>query len=329
MGSFFRHGLLSVGLAGLFATSAWTSPLSSPLLPLVPPGAAIVAGFENHGSTSAHGHLLLTTHNNRLDLEDFQSLAGVDSKRVYSEVVEVAMATADGSLTEHMLLVDGRFDRERIFRSLEENGAKSEQFLGERILLIQPFARERGDMLDIRWFVILGNRTAILGTAPLVRQAIRRNAEHAVADSVLEERLSLLRPDVHSWNVLVESRKIRTRIDFAQPHSAWAQLQQGADVLMVAARFGSKIRVDFSIHADAAQGAGFFARKAEVFTDALAEAEPEVKSSQWAERRLQHFALEPNRVQGSVEMSAREFEAWCEHLYLVRAAARASQSSGN
>jgi hypothetical protein len=329
MGPFGSKGVLAAALTGLFAASALASPLCNRLLSLVPAGAAIVAGFDNHGGSTPRGHLLLSTRNNRLDLEDFQALAGVDSKRSYDEVVEVAMATPQGALSEHMLLVAGRFDRERIFRSLEENGAKRVEFLGQKILLIKPFARERKDMVDTRWLAILDNRTVLLGTPGLVQQGLRRHADHAVPDSVLEGRLSLLRPDVNSWNVMVESPKRATRIDFALPHSNWAQLQQDADVPMVAARFGSKICVDFSIHADAAHGSEFFARKADVFTDALAEAQADAKTTEPAQRRLANFVLESNRVQGSVEMSIRQFEAWCQHLYLVRAAARAAELTGN
>ena len=327
MGLSRLKGLLAVASTALLAPNVLAAPLSSRLLPLVPPGAAIVAGFENHGRFSAHGRLLLTTRNNRLDLEDFQSLAGVDSKRALDEVIQVAAATQAGLLSEHMLLVAGRFDRERIFRSIEEAGAKGVSFLGQKILLIRPFTRERDDMIDTRWLVIVENRIAILGTPSLVQLALRRYADHAVPDSVLEERLSLMRPDVNSWNVLARSQKKETHIDFSLPHSAWAQLQRDADILMVGARFGHKIRVDFSIHADADHGSDFFVRKAEVFTDALGQ--PGTKPAKPMERRLRDFAMESNRVKGSVEMSARQFEAWCEQLYVERVSGRTGTSSGN
>jgi hypothetical protein len=329
MGPFHCKAVVAPVLMGLLASGAWASPLSSRLLPLVPPGAAIVAGFENHGTSSPHGHLLLTTRNNRLDLEDFQSLVGVDSKRIFEEVIEVAAATPGGNLSEHMLLVGGRFDRERIFGSLEENGASSQMFLGEKIVLIRPFAREQEDMLEIRWLVIPDKKTALLGTPFLVQEALRRRENHALPDPVLEERLSLLRPDVHSWNVLAQSLRAPTRIDFAQPQSRWAQLQQGADVLMVAVRFGTKIRVDFSIHADAAQGAEFFEQKAEVFADALADMATPDKTPVTPKRRLGRFVLQSDRVQGSVDMSFHQFERWCQRIYLERAVARGLISSGN
>jgi len=294
---------------------------------MVPPGAEIVAGFENQRGSNSHGRLLLTTHNNRLDLDDWQALTGVDNKRVSDEVIEVAATPSGGPLSEHMLLVAGRFDRERIFRSIEQNGAGSVAFQGERILLIKPLTRERGDMLDTRWLAILDNRIGILGIPRLVQEALRRHADHAPADAILEERIRLLRPDVTSWNVLVGSRKTTKNFAFAQPHSAWAQLQQDADVLMVAVRFGSKIRIDFSIHADVDRGPDFFTRKAGFFTDALKTApSPDAKRQQ---AQLQNFSLEPNRAKGSVELSSSQFEVWCDHLYRVRGSAPPYASSGN
>ena len=269
MGPILLRGLHILVFSAFFAGHGLASPRSSRLLPLVPPGAEVVAGFQNHPGLHNHGRLLLTTRNNRLDLEDWQALTGVDSKRVFDEVIEVAASTLAGNLGEHLLLVRGRFDRERIFRSLELNGAKSTQYQGQPIRLIAPFARERGDMLDIRWLVILDNRIGMLGTPGLVREALSRHLNHSLADAVLEERLSLLRSDVTSWNVMSQSPRSRN-ISFAQPKSVWADLQEDTDLLMVGARFGSKVRIDFSIYANARRGPEFFSDKAAFFTDALA-----------------------------------------------------------
>jgi len=315
-----RKCCLSFVLTAFFAGSGLGSPLSSRLLPLVPPGAEIVAGFENRTGSGVRGRLLLATRNNRLDLEDFQSLTGVDSKRVIDEVIEVAAAPSGGGLSEHILLVGGQFDRERIFSSIELNGGKHFQYQGQQVLLIRPLTRERGDMLDARWMLILDNRTGIFGTSGLVKQVMRRYAQHAVTDPVLGERLSLLRRDVTSWNLLVSPAKSQKNIRFGQPHSAWAQLQQDTDVLMVAARFGPKIRVDFSIHANAERGPEFFTRKVGFFTNALLSGpKPEASSPKESHRRLENFSLEPNRVQGSVYLSSKQYAAWCEQIYIARA----------
>ncbi len=321
--------LFTAGLTALYAGSGWASPLSSKLLPLVPAGAEVVAGFENHPTPDAHGRLLLTTHNNRLDLDDWQALAGVDNNRVFDEIIEVAASEASGQLTEHVLLAAGRFDRERIFRSAELNGAENAEFEGQKVVLIKPFARERGDMLDTRWLVILDNRIGVLGTPWLVQKVLRRYADHSVPDSILEERLSLLRPDVTSWNVIVEPPTNGNGISFAIPQSSWALLQQDADVLMVGARFGSRIRVDFSIHAKADRGAEFFSRKAAFFTDALSYEPKPGPASAGTMKRLQNYSLESNRVQGSVELSSRQFQAWCDQLYRVQGSQLQTAASGN
>lgn len=327
-----RRGFCIIVSTAFWAVCGWASPLSNPLLALVPPGAQVVAGFDNHPTTHGHGRLLLTTHNNRLDLDDWQALTGADTQRVFDEVVEVAVAPAPSgtALSEHLLLVEGRFDRKRIFGSLQENGAAILEYAGLEIVLIKPLARERGDMLDDRWLAILDNRTGLFGTPWLVQQALRRAAEHAVPDSILEERLSLLHRDVTSWNVLANSSTTAESVTFMQPRGSWAQLQEDADVLMVGARFGSRIRIDFSIHADAARGRDFFARKAGFFASALGTgADQGSPDTDRPEHRLTNFSLESNRVQGSVEMSMQQFEAWCDHIYLAQAAYRAAALTGN
>jgi hypothetical protein len=329
MRSFICAGFLAAVLSAALAPSVSAASWNHPLLALVPPGSQVVAGFENHPAPHTHGRLLLTTHNNRLDLDDWQALTGVDNKRIFEQVIEVASAPGGRDLSEHMLLVAGQFDRDRIFRSLTENGAAAIAYEGIQVVVVKPLARERGDMLDDRWLLILNNRIGIFGTPWLVQQALRRSAEHALPDPILEERLSLLRRDVNSWNILLSSPETARNVSFRQPHSAWAQLQQDADVMTVAARFGPRIRIDFSIYADSGRGRDFFARKAEFFTDALGTRPAQNSMPAHSERRLAKFSLEPNHVQGSVEMSSQQFEVWCEHLYLAQASLPPAASTGD
>ncbi len=310
----------TVALSTLLAGYGLASPLSSQLLPLVPPSAEVVAGFQNHAHPNQHGRLLLTTHNDRLDLEDWQALTGADSRRVFDEVIEVAASDMAGKISEHLLLVAGRFDRERIFHSLEENGALAMDFEGQQVLAIEPLARERGDMLDTRLLLILEDRIGMFGTPALVRQAMRRYAAHAVPDPVLEERLRLVRSDVTSWNVLSGRSGRESRIEFAQPQSAWAELQQDTELLLVGARFGSKVRIDFSIYGKNERGAEFYSRKASFFTTALvAGPAPQMGRSGLELRQPQNYSVGANHVEGSVELSERQFEAWCEELSRLRA----------
>jgi len=307
-----------LAFSAFFAGQGFSSPASSKLLPLVPAGVEVVGGFQDQASGQRHGRLLLTTRNNRLDLEDWQALTGSDSQRVLEEVIEVAASTPAGNLGEHLLLVWGKFDRERIFRSLELNGAKSMVYEGQPVRLIAPFARERGDMLDTRWLLILDNHIGMLGTPGLVKRALRRYADHAVPDSVLEERLSLLRSDVSSWTVMSSTRGNRN-IFFAQPHSAWADLQQDADLLSVAVRFGSKVRIDFSVYSTGERDPAFFTEKASLFTDTLYAGPQSVASSpSGARSRFDRLSVAANHIEGSVELSKTQFEAWCTEFTRVR-----------
>ena len=330
MASKVLTGFYTLVLTAFFVSYCHASPLSSKLLPLVPSDAEIVSGFEYQPAADDNRSLLLTTRNNRLDLDDWQALTGVDSNRVFDEVIEVASTGPDGSFSEHMLLVAGRFDRERIFRSIQDTGTDASPDAQQSALLIKPLARERGDMRDTRWLVILDSRIGILGTPWLVQRTMQRYAQHAVPDSAQEERLTLLRPDVTSWNVLAVSRMAARNILFGQEDSPWADLQRDTDVLMVAARFGSKVRIDFSIDTDARRGADFFTRKAEFFHDALKSSPPsKTTSPETGKRRWANLLLEPNRVQGSVELSSEQFEAWRQSASHARLSATHPPAHGD
>jgi hypothetical protein len=295
----------------VFAASGFASPLNNPLLPLVPSGAEIVAGFDNHPPGHEHGRLLLSTHNDRLDLDDWQGLAGVDNKRVIDEVIEVAAASPNGRLAEHLLLVAGHFDRERIFKAAELNGAEASEYESRTVLLIKPFAREHGEMLDTRWLVILNDRIAMLGTPTMVQNALRRYAIHADIDMPLMERLAQIRRDVTSWTILVGSPKSEGSLAFTQPNSILTRLLDGAEVLVIGARFSARIRVDFSLHGHKDHQSEFLTEKSASFADVFAK-EPLLSSGspQQSQCRLGNLSGEFDSIQGSVELSQKEFEEW-------------------
>jgi hypothetical protein len=292
--------------------SGSASPLNNKLLALVPPGSAIVAGFENYPDPHRHGQLLLTPRTNRLDLADWQAIAGVDPKRNYQEFIEVtASGYREGLLTEHMVLVAGRFDRERIFKASEMNGAERSQFDGEPVMLIRPFAREQGQMTDLRWLIILENRIGLLGTPLIVQRALRRYTDHADIDMPLMERLSQLRRDVSSWNVIVSAPKPDEKV-IVRSASPWNRLLLDSEVLMVAARFGQKVRIDFSVFADGKHGAEFLSQKAEFFAEVFKDDVPR-DLRKW---RMANVQFEAGRVQGSIEMPKKQFEMWSEQASL-------------
>ena len=306
MGSSVRSLLFGLAFGAVVCMPCGGSPNSSKLLSLVPPGAQIVAGFENYRDPRHHGQLVLATRNNRLDLEDWQAIAGVDHRRRFEEVIEVAYSPVGGMLTEHLLLVAGKFNSARIYRSAELLGGKRSAFEGQALLEIEPFAREKGKMLATRWLVILDDRVAMLGTPVLVQAAIHRYLNRADTDVALLERLAQLPPDVSSWNVLSSLPKARTEYTVAQAKSPWARFFEDADVLMVGVRFGSRIRVHFSLQASGERGQEFFKRKAATFASVFGTG----RNGRFPLVRLIDVAVDSDHVQGSVELSRQQFDTW-------------------
>jgi hypothetical protein len=281
------------------------APVNLKLLPLVPPGAQIVSGFENKPN-KAGGPLLLTTMNNVLDLDDLRSLFGVDPKRGFNEVIEVSFAPSGASLNEHLLLVAGSFNRDRIFSAAELNGATSAKYLSATVLTIQPFTREKGQMKDTRWLSIIDDRIAIFGTQWMVQQALNRYDNHASADPILMKRLALFRRDVGSWNVFSSMPNLRQSV-FLQSRGPFSALFDGADVMMVGVCFDSKVRVDLLLNGSTQSGTVDIREKAAQFS--------RIFGQEWAGDnahmpQLRGLKIEQNRVQASVVLSNDDFLQW-------------------
>ncbi len=296
--------------------AVWASPATSKLLALVPQGAQIVAGIEDPHNPASSGRLLLVTHNCNLDFNDWVAITGVDPHREANEVIEVATSSGERELDEHLVLVAGRFDRERIFRAAIENGASMSQYRGERLLVVAPFARERQEMKAPRSMAILDDRTTVFGCPQLVRQALDLYLNRFVPDPLLIERLRQLHPDVNSWNVLVMSGPMLARhVDPGQLHAPWTHILDGADELTVGVHYGSTDRIDFAVHAMSTQTAFSLA--------GLANA-PRVISVDLATSmrfRLQTLSVEQGRVRGSLLVPGEQFDRWLASVYTRRSSA--------
>jgi hypothetical protein len=300
-------------VTAVFAATGFASPVNFKLLPLVPAGAEMVAGFLNPHAPGPTGRVLLTTHNNRLDLDDWVALTAVDTTKVFDEVIEVAMSRGEVGLKEHLLLVAGHFDRARIFRAAEQNGASHLSCLGETALLIKPYSRERGDMVDIRWLIILNDQTGIFGTPDMVQLAMERYVSHYLPDPVLAGRVALLRDDVTSWNVILPPSKTRQELAFTQSQGAWSRLFDDADLVIVGTHFGSKIRMDVLVDDRKRRGPAYFAAKAEYFSEAFGDTPPSHQElSRKEQPRLRDLQVGEDRMQGSVVLSHQQFYAWRE-----------------
>ena len=308
-----------------------SAPLDFKLLSLIPPGAQVISGFQNNQRVHvAGGPLLLSTHNNGLDLQDWVAIASVDPERVYNEVMQVTFAPPDAFLREHLLLVSGKFHREQIFHSAEMNGATRTTYLAETILVIQPFLREKDEMMDTRWLAILDDRIAVFGTRWMVEQAISRFENRAVPDPALLKQLALFRHDVDSWN-LIKSLPFPASSIFLQPLSPWSEIFDRAEYLMVSTSFDTKVRVDFLVKVQEEKGQAGLNERASQFSRAFAQGTADVDGRL---PELKNLQVDQNGIKASVILSSKEFVAWKsnqmlrnhESLSVAREATKADQT---
>ena len=292
-------------IAAIWVGDGCAAPADLKLLSLVPPGAQIVSGFENKPN-KVGGPLLMTTLNNVRDLDDLRSLAGVDPKRGFNEVIEVTLAPSGAALNEHLLLALGKFNRDRIFRAAELNGATQDKYLAETVLAIQPFSREKDQMKDTRWLAILDDRVAIFGTRWMVQQALSRRENRTTPDPDLMKRLALFRRDVVSWNVLTSLPKLRQGV-FLQSRGPLSALFEGADVMMVGVCFESKVRVDLLLQASDEPGAVDIKQKAAQFGRAFSQ---ETVGDDGHMPPLRNLEIAGDGVRASIVMSNDEFIQW-------------------
>ena len=307
--------LISVAVRGS------ASPVASKLLALVPERAQIVAGIEDPHNPESKGRLLLVTHSSNLDFNDWIALTGVDPHRQTDEVIEVAASSTEGELHEHLLLVAGQFDRERIFHAALQNGASMAEYHGQALLVVEPFVRERQQISASRWMAVLDDHTTIFGSPALVRQALDRYLNRLEPDPPLLKRLSRLHADVNSWNVLVMSAPMLARhVAPGQLHAAWTHILDGADELTIGIHYGSTDRIDFAVHAVSGQSVSHLA---EFLT------EPRILPADLAtgmRPNLQDLSIEQTRVCGSFVVRGKQFNRWLASVYTRRSSASNSDS---
>lgn len=172
------------------------------LLSLVPPGALTVSRISAPSGQGTTSSIVLTTHDNGIDLNDFLALAGADSNLSIHEVIFAATADNAGKLSEHSLLAGGNFDRGRIYRSALDNGASLSRYRGISVLVVQPFARECNEFSEVRWLAIPDSDVLLFGSIVSVQQELDRHLARSTADPRLVARLARLRRDDETWSVL-------------------------------------------------------------------------------------------------------------------------------
>ncbi len=237
-------------VASLFAANLQTiaSTPNSELLALIPGDSQVVAGMEAHNERR-HGHLLFATRDNGVDWDDWLSLCGVDPAVGVNSLITVATSSSRGELKEHLLVVEGTFNRASIFRAAEQDGAARTNYNGEEVLVVEPFSREQAEMRDTRWLAIIDARLTIFGTPSLVQQALDRRAAHSAPDLRLVARLAQLGPGISSWAILKMPPSIFARhLDSEELNPAWREFLATADELTVGIRYGYSFQLNFAVH---------------------------------------------------------------------------------
>jgi hypothetical protein len=101
---------------------------------------------------------------------------------------------------------------------------------------------------------------------------------------------------------------------------------EDAAVLMVGVRFGSKVRVDFLLHATVDHGTEFFEQKAATFAEVFAM-DPDLRPGHSRQRKLGNVTVQSDHVQASIELSAKQFDEWADQTTRNRAIASLSHST--
>jgi hypothetical protein len=310
----FQQRLRYLVIAMVAASLSWvrafgSSPGEDRLLRLVPANAAIVAGIEDphHGDQS--GRLLIVTHSNNVDLNDWIGLVGVDDRQEVDKLVEVAMSSPRGDLSEHLLLARGSFDGRRILNEAEGNGGVRREYKGVRIVELKPFPREQGEMRDTRWLTVLDDNTAIFGTPITVMGALDRYVSSSAVDGPLAKRLQGLKPDVNCWSLLtmpgaVLANHLRTGV----LDDAGVTLLRGVSGVAIGVHYGSKERVDFAFSTASPEAATALAASLGGQSHLLSVADA-------LQTRLEGVSVEPNEVLGSVRVRDKEFDTWLAAVY--------------
>ncbi|HYK37416.1 hypothetical protein [Alloacidobacterium sp.] len=236
-----------IALFSLFAPSV-SHALSSDtrLLSLVSPSALIVAGMDSPPPKELPGSFVLMTHSNRMDLNDVLALIGADSTLSIHHAVFVAKNDIGGYLNEHSLLMSGHFDQARIYKSAVESGARLIQYRGLPILVIQPFARERGEMDDVRWLAVLGSDVLLFGWIPSVREELDRYLAHDAPDSVFAGKLAHLRRDDETWTMVwtpTRNPEIEGVLTALDPRLG--ELAEHADAFLFGIRYHRQVEFEY------------------------------------------------------------------------------------
>lgn len=247
----FLTTILAIVIFSTFAAlSAWAVSPDLKLLSLVPPHAEILSGIKPSPSKEQADRFLLATIQNKIDMDDLAALAGVDSSRSIHEILLEAARDHSGKLKEHSLLVSGRFDQARIFRSAVSNGATVTKYRGLDVLVVEPFLRERGVLDDVRWLAILDSGIVLFGTVSSVEEELDRYLSHSSAEPFFRRHLDRLKRNSETWSMLLASSgSAQTPLAIKSIGPALPGVIPMGSTLAFSTHFGSQIEFEYDLSA--------------------------------------------------------------------------------
>jgi hypothetical protein len=281
---------------------AATHPTDNTLLRLVPGRAELISGIADPGTRGAVGRLLLVTENNNRDFDDALSLLGVDANKIIKEVIQVASSSTAGDLTDHLLLLAGRFNSEIILKAALGTDAVRVEYRGVGILALQPFPRERQRFSQLRWLAIMDNKVLIFGVPSLVTETLDRYEDNKAADPSLLQHLAELRPDVNSWSVGVSSPAVWNAYRAPDPPPAECRTTLKEVGFSLGIHYGRADRVDFALHIRDSGRCSAFTQVQSFLAGLRSVGNP----------RTHLEEVEQDAIRGSVIVQVKQLDDWLE-----------------
>jgi hypothetical protein len=299
-----RVGRILAFGAGCLCSSPCVFPAPSivgnDLLAMVPAGAEICSELRSGEPVS----FLVRTRSNIVDLTDFQSLTGADVSRAIGRVVLIATSTPSRPLAEHALLANGHYDSQNIFKAALSNGAAETEYLGFRVLVIQPMKRNRDVAPDVRWLIIIDGKTAVFGTVAVVREALRRYLDQTPPDALLRWNLAHLRADDQSWSIVAASVRgfAMVRRSLVPLDASLGDPIHAGEGLVLGIHFGRMVELEYENMPD-------WQQVSRVATDPAEWTEPTQRPGSVA---VPSFSLRnvDNRDHHTLKVSRQQYEKW-------------------
>jgi len=279
------------------ARAALALSTDSRLLQLVPPQSRLISGMSSSAAQGATGSFLLIAKENKVDLDDFFALTGVDASRQLQSLVFATSAGSDGVENEHSLLASGQFNRDSIFR-FGGKGVTRESYREVPVLVVPPFERERATLRELRWLAVLDEHTAIFGSVESVRRELDRWVERSAADPLLISRIRRLEGKDDSWCVLLAiDREGVAKRALGRLDPKLGDVAHDGGLVAFGIKFGKKIEVVVA---------------SDPFPGRHGSYDGAATGSQAA---MHAFSFLPTEVAGSrvaVKVSRRKYEEWIE-----------------